>query len=578
MSTPAQHDAARTRARERLLGLTGASVRALSGRPGLHYRGRDLYDGTVPLPVPAAHLHPDPDTAVSGSFRGLADAVALRLTLSDPGLHQHLRPTDPVARAVFELLEQFRVESLAPATAPGMTTNLGRRFTAWSDEFLASGLAETTHGMLAFTLAHLCRSRILAAPIPGPVEDLLEETRFALAGRLGEALGLLRGLRRDQQAFAAPATQIAELTAELITQNQDETGGRDRTGGWAGFLLEEQDTDDDQHEPAQARPGRSCVLQEHHHRYRVYTTDYDRTLAATALVRPARLQQLRAELDRCLQQARLNPQRLGARLARLLGQPAQHGWHHGQEEGTLDSARLARLISTPSDTEIFRTHRQVPALDLSVTFLLDCSGSMAGHNQAVAVLVDTFCRALDLAQAQTEVLGFTTGSWNGGRAHQQWRRAGAPPAPGRLAERRHLILKPATSTWRRSRTGIAALLKNDLYREGLDGEALDWACTRATTNPTTGPHTRRIVVVITDGSPSETTTTLVNDPDYLGHHLRQVVDQHTTGGAVEILALGLGLDLSPYYNRCRTVDLTHGTTEETLTELTTLLTPHHPHP
>jgi cobaltochelatase CobT len=227
------------------------------------------------------------------------------------------------------------------------------------------------------------------------------------------------------------------------------------------------------------------------------------------------------------------------------------GWDDGHEAGHIDGRRLAQIVASPAERRLFRIERQEPAVAVVVGFLVDCSGSMKAHAESVAMLVDVFVRALEQAGAASEVLGFTTAAWNGGRALADWQRAGRPRHPGRLNEVRHLVFKDADSPWRCARPGIASLLKPDLYREGVDGEAVDWACRRLAARP----EPRRLLIVVSDGCPMDRATELANDAHYLDQHLRDTVARWTGAGQVEISALGVGLDLAPYYPRSRPIDL-----------------------
>ena len=548
-------DARTTRRREHLRDLADAALRAGTGRPGLHHRGEDLWDGSRRLPAPAVHLHPDEDATLT-SLRGIADSVWLRMTLSDARAHEARRPSDPAARTVFDMLEQLRVESLVPDLAPGARRNMAARFADWSREFLASGLVETQLGLMIFALAHTARSRILAVPVPPELEDTLEHIRFAMAKRIGPPLRRLRHLTGDQAAFAEPALELAAVAAELAGEAvaQDEAARGGHTGGTPRFALFEREDDvtDDEQGPVPA--GSSRTFRDAGGRYRVFTTAYDETLPVGELVRAPVLRRLRLDLDTAVAQRGLDPHGLARRLERMLATPAVDGWDSGQEEGRLDGSRLAQLVAAPSTTHVFRTDRVVPVPAVALTVLLDCSGSMRTHRLAVATAVDVLARAGGIAGIPVEVLGFTTASWAGGRARKDWARAGSPPGAGRVAERRHMILLPAEGGYRRGRTGLAGLLRNDLYKEGLDGEALDWACAR-----TRGRDAqRRFVVVVSDGSPSETATAQAADEDYLGAHLRRVVDRWAADGRVTVCGLGVGLDLSLFYDRYRTVDPADG--------------------
>jgi cobaltochelatase CobT len=235
----------------------------------------------------------------------------------------------------------------------------------------------------------------------------------------------------------------------------------------------------------------------------------------------------------------------------LLGVPTRDDWDGGQEEGAIDGRRLAQLVASPAERRLFRTERIEPIADSVVAFLVDCSGSMKEHAESVAMLVDVFARALERAGVASEALGFTTGAWNGGRARRDWQRAGRPSHPGRLNETLQIVFKDGDTTWRRARPAIASLLKTDLYREGVDGEAVEWACSRLRVRS----EARRVLIVVSDGSPMDGATALANDPHYLDHHLQDVVERQTRDGGVEIVGIGVGLDLSPYYRRSHVLDL-----------------------
>jgi cobaltochelatase CobT len=251
----------------------------------------------------------------------------------------------------------------------------------------------------------------------------------------------------------------------------------------------------------------------------------------------------------------VNVARLARELGAVLAEPTRDGWDSGKEEGHIDGRVLAQLISSPTERRLFRTERVEPVTDALVTFLIDCSGSMREHGESVATVTDIFARAVEQAGARCEILGFTTGTWNGGRAKRDWMRAGRPAHPGRLNERCHLVFKDAATPWRRARADIAALLKPDLYREGIDGEAVAWACRRAEADEAG----RRLLFVLSDGSPMDSATDLANDRNYLGNQLKDVVARQEQSGGVEVYGLGVDLDLSPYYRHSRVLDTAEGT-------------------
>lgn len=556
--------------------LCAATLRALTGRPALHYRGRRLYAGERPLPVHAPHLRVDAGVDAFADCRASTDGIALRLLHSDPALHARQCPADPVERLVFELLEQLRVETLAPADMPGMARNLHDRFESWSRAFYRSGLTEGSVGILLYTVAQMCWSRLSAKPVLHDTEDYIESTRMGLVSALGTSLAGIRRHRRDQAAFAPHALAIAHVVGERVRAEQaaaaeGEVDAQDdeRKSGFA-LPLDFDDAGEDSDGIAAATTGTSKVFADAALAYRVYTTRFDSEVAAGSLVRRALLREYRERLDRRVAEQGANVPRLARQLAAILARPARDGWRFGEEEGHIDGRRLAQLISSPAERRVFRQERQVPQADCVVSFLLDCSGSMKTHIEAVAVLLDVLLRALDMIGVTTELLGFTTGAWNGGRAWRDWMSRGRPPHPGRLNEVCHMVFKDAERNWRRSRTDIAALFKADLFREGIDGEAVDWACNRLLARS----EGRRILIVISDGCPSDGATGLANDPFYLDNHLKDVVARREREGAVEILGLGVGLDLSPFYRRSLATDMTQGLENTLFTEIVQLIGGH----
>lgn len=530
--------------------LRAASIRALSQQRGLHFRGAALYRGRRSIPMPAPHLHPPAD-------RGAADGIALRLRHNDPEVHAKLLPEDTAGRVVFEMLEQFRVESLVPEAWPGVRRNLADRFRGWSEEFEASRSVETASGLLLYTVAQVGRSWVTAEPVAERTQDLIEQTRFELTSTIGGELGLLRRNRHCQHTFGLNARAIARRVADLLAP---QTAPGEPDPQWDAFeWLFEADSDSDT-DATPPRGGRGRALHEPSTAYRVFSRAHDETRSLATLVRPAQLREYRERVDRAVEASGVSARTLGRRLAQLFSEPNDDGWEGGHDSGLVDGRRLAQLVATPNERNIFRAAARAPRTDAMVSFLVDCSGSMKAFSDPVAVLIDVFSRALELAGVGCEVLGFTTAAWNGGRVEREWIRSGRPGNPGRLNEVRHLVIKSADTTYRSARSDIAGLLKLDLYREGVDGEAVEWARGRLEAHD----EQRRILVVISDGSPMDRATCLANTPNYLDQHLLDVL---ATRSNVEVCALGVGLDLSIYYDRCKALDLTEGITRRVLSDV-----------
>ncbi|RQO53394.1 cobalt chelatase [Variovorax sp. KBW07] len=554
--TPASAMQRRVRQEELVAELCAGVVRAFSGERDLHFRGRRLHRGRVALPWFAPHLHPSPETDDFSSFRGVADGLALRLAGSDAALHERLRPEEPVERMLFEMLEQFRVEALAPEVMAGMRHNLRHRHERWSLAFHHSGLTDTARGLLLYAVAQICRARVTGQQVVEETEDMLEATRFALAPLLGHALAGLRRDRADQATYAVHALAIARTVAAMLHEAGDEGSdgaARDpHVDDKRSVFSLVADMDQEIIERfTTAESGRSAVLDDAGGAYRVFSTAYDREHDAARLARKEVLADLREKLDRRIAAQGVNIARLARELRALLAEPTRDGWDGGQEEGVIDGRRLAQLVASPTERRLFRTEHMAPVADCMVSFLIDCSGSMKEHAESVAMMVDVFACALEQAGVTSEVLGFTTGAWNGGRPQREWVRSGRPAHPGRLNERCHLVFKAAATPWRRARPAMAALLKADLFREGIDGEAVDWACTRLRERP----EAHKLLLVISDGSPMDSATHLANDAHYLDHHLRDVVARQEQRGDIAISGIGVGLDLSPYYSRSHVLDL-----------------------
>jgi len=561
--------AAVIRRQQRLDELCAASVRALAGQGDLHFRGGRLHRGQQRLPLFAAHLHPSHDSDDLPSFRGAADGLALRLARSDAALHRSLQPDDSVERALFDLFEQFRVEALTGGEWPGVRRNLRHRFEAWLLGFHHAGYTETAAGLLLFTVAQITRARLTGEPVLEETEDLMEATRAGIGPAIGHQLAAMRRLRHDQAAFAAPARELAAWVAGQLADAaalaaEESTTDKPFDSRIAmGMRLEFEDGDVEDDAGAQVATGRRD-LRDAEGVYRVFTSAYDREVSASTLVRAAQLDDFREQLDRHVQAQGVNVARLARELMVRLATPLRDDWVQAQEEGFIDGRRLAQLITSPTERRLFRQPVREPVADAAVTFLIDCSGSMRTHRQAVSAMVDVFARALELAGSTSEILGFTTGAWNGGRAAKDWQRAGRPANPGRLNEQLHLVFKSAETPWRRARRELAAMLKEDAFREGIDGEALQWAARRLRARP----ERRKVLIVISDGCPMDAATGLANDPHLLDRHLQQVAGDIEAAGDIELAAVGVGLDLSPYYRRSQVIDLaSSGLRHRVLTEV-----------
>jgi cobaltochelatase CobT len=536
-----------------------ASIRALAGEPTAHYRGHYLLLKEQPLLLCAPYLHLDLETHDAAKLRGVADAISLRLLHSDQQLHASLSPDNPIQRLVFELLEQLRTESLAPDNMPGMRTNLQRRFLYWANKAGSSALVENSVGLLIFTVNLMCWSRLLKLAIPETIEDTIEATRWKLAQTIGKPLRAMSSVTHSQQQFSEHALDIARIINTMIddasqaSDQDDDVNKTVRILSNAKFLnLQWLDADGLSLEQRFAISSAEKVSQtQSGFNYQVYNRAYDKEVKAERIIRIAQLKKMRIALDKHIRQQSVNSHRVARYLRQLVASPALAGWSFGEEEGYLDSARLARLVTSPNDRKLFRKLSHKPNSDCVVSIVIDNSGSMTHHNMAIAAMVDTLAKIFELANIKTDILGFTTVEWNGGKVAKEWARAGKPANPGRLTSLCHTIYKSAETPWRRARPAIAGLLKSDNFREGVDGEALEWAVKRIESRP----EARKIVVMISDGSPMDTATHTANDDRYLDQHLAQVAAIVEARPDISLCALGVGLDLSAYYRESMSISV-----------------------
>ncbi|HEX7388275.1 MAG TPA: cobalt chelatase [Castellaniella sp.] len=544
-----------------------AMVRALTNHPGIHFESGHFWDGDRPLADDAPHLQRQPGLDDAATYRALADSVALRVLLSSNEIHaQQLPGEDPVAALIFEWLEQWRVECIAPARWPGISANLQRRLHRWIFLFEGSGLLETRSGQHLFCFALMAQSRLFAEPVADRLEDLIESAHYRMGPFLAAPLARLRRLRHDQVGYASVARDLSRVVAQWFN---DLVAAEDappplRHLNFSISLLPPRAA-----EGTQGRADVSGVAYQTPDRsgYSVWTRLYDRIVDADSLVRPALLLEYRQRLDAHVARQSWSLARLVQALHRALFRPEPQGRLLGQDEGLIDGRRLAQLVSSPHNQHIFFRERLEPSVRARITLLLDCSGSMRHHGFHLALLMDLLSRAFERAGVPYELLGFTTGAWNGGRPAREWASRGqTPPQPGRLNELQHLIFHAQGQSRQKGRLGLTAVMKPELFREGIDGEAVLWACGRLLEQSGSAAE-RKILWVVSDGGPMDGATSLANPPGILDAHLRRVVHHQMRENGVEILGVGVGQDLSAYYPHSCALNLDDGVGMHALLDL-----------
>jgi len=536
-----------------------ASVRALAKQRDVHFRGHHLVINDRPFIVQAPYLQLDFSTHENSKLRGIADGIALRLIHSNLDQHQVRMPESIVEKIIFEQLEQLRCESLSPKTLPGMRSNLRARFLFWAEQAAASALVENSIGLLLFTINVVSWSRLQAQAIPEQIGEVIEATRWSFSDQIKHHLYLFSKCRDDQQQFAEHALAIAKEALSMIESaqpNETEQAGLVRTvrqlAKSKNISIQWLDLDSSSLEQnyGVSRPDEISQTELDSH-YQIYNKSYDKVIKVGKSIRTAQLAKLRTQLDKRIRKQSVNTHRVARYLKQQVSSPDLAGWEFGLEEGYLDSAKLATLITSPNDRRLFKKEQIKSSSDCIVSIVVDNSGSMNHHNDVVAAMIDTLAKALELAEIKTEILGFTTTEWNGGKVLKEWTRAGKPENPGRLTSTCHNIYKAAETPWRRSRPAIAAMLKTDMFREGIDGEALEWAVGRLETRP----EKNKIIIMVSDGSPMDTATHAANSERYLDQHLTYVVNTIEHRPDIRLCALGVGLDLSAYYRESMSISL-----------------------
>lgn len=545
----------------------------------------------IKVPSPARALPAD-QVALA---RGFADANALRLRHHNPKLHAASAPGEAVARAVYDAVEQARIEAIGSRQMAGVRANLNEALTMRlkSDPIVrAKGRDEVP---LSTAVALMVRERLTGQVAPRSTEAGLDFVRNWIEDKAGPDLDALGLALDDQQSFQKLTTALLEHL-ELIEsdappdssdddaqdegedQEQDQEDGdegeedagdsdaqtearSDEKGGESEdgepdysdeFESDSESGADDMGEEGMmpVRPNRPMSDLPPGFDYKTYTTRHDETCGAEDLCDEDELIRLRGFLDQQLTSLQGAVTKLANRLQRRLMAQQSRSWDFDQEEGMLDAARLARIVIDPTHSLSYKIERDTEFRDTVVTLLIDNSGSMRGRPISIAAIsADIMARTLERCGVKTEILGFTTRAWKGGQSREDWLAAGRPPLPGRLNDLRHIIYKKADDPWRRARKNLGLMMREGLLKENIDGEALLWAHSRLLARH----EDRRILMVISDGAPVDDSTLSVNSGTYLERHLRQVIDWIENRSPVQLVAIGIGHDVTRYYKRAVTI-------------------------
>ncbi len=538
------------------------------------------------IPLPARVL----DKASAAIARGESDAAALRLAHHDSVAHQQLAPKGAEARAVFTALENARCEAIGAMALKGVGDNLAASLERIILDKGYDRQSVTDAMPMADAAALMLRERLTGRTPPASAAGIMEAWRAELEERAGASLDALASAESldDQAAFAKLARSfIRDLDLEDDDKgdeasddeqrgdddpdesDEDSPEGDDETGAdempddpgsgeaeSGDSEMSDQDmeseieNDDGATENAKISSLRTQFEGDTGANYSAYTTEFDEIADAVELCDPEELIRLRRSLDRQLENLHAVVARLANKLQRKLMAQQNRSWSFDLDEGVLDAARLARVVVDPMQPLSFKMEREQDFRDTVVTLLIDNSGSMRGRPITIAAIcADILARTLERCGVKVEILGFTTRAWKGGQAREKWVADGRPAKPGRLNDLRHVIYKSADAPWRRARTSLGLMMKEGLLKENIDGEALMWAHQRLLGRP----EARRILMVISDGAPVDDTTSSANGGAYLERHLREVIGFIQNRSPVELLAIGIGHDVTRYYQRALTI-------------------------
>ncbi|WP_324755046.1 cobaltochelatase subunit CobT [Roseovarius sp. Pro17] len=525
--------------------------------------------------------------------RGTADALALRHKYHNAKTHAKYVPPGAMARDIYEAMETARCEAVGARTMPGTASNIDAKIAAEAARAGYEQITDPADAPLSTAAGYLIRHLATGRELPEGARNVMELWRGFIEGEAGETLENLQGTLADQSAFAKFARKVIEdlgygdqlgddpdaedddLDNEA-EQNPDDdepdSGGEDdsdteeadaeqsqeeqQDASQAQVSMDEsaaEDAGDEADMPegeAPMEPPAPQPVSDADPNYQVYSTQFDEEIHAEDLAEPIELDRLRAYLDQQLEPLKGAVSRLANKLQRRLQAQQSRSWEFDREEGILDAGRLARVVASPTTPLSFKVEKDTEFRDTVVTLLLDNSGSMRGRPISIAAIcADVLARTLERCNVKVEILGFTTRAWKGGQSREAWLGEGRPQLPGRLNDLRHIIYKSADTPMRRTRQNLGLMMKEGLLKENIDGEALEWAHRRMMARR----EARKILMVISDGAPVDDSTLSVNPANYLEKHLRDVIGMVEKRKAVELLAIGIGHDVTRYYDRAVTI-------------------------
>jgi len=529
-------------------------IRSLSGEANVQIRDWQLFRNSAPLDSIPPHLNLENLNASWSYPRGVLDGIALRLRYSDADLHASLTPEGMIESLIFEVLEQIRVESNCPDELKGSQQNVQTQFIAWMQQFIASGGVEGSIGLLLITIFSTVWMKLNSRPIPQLMQDIVEATRAGLAESMGPLLVKLKANRHDQEQYGKTSHEVINLVSGLIANEyRNNPSIRTKRKSQSATQLKIEwvpphagKISVDFKSPATSSSEKRYQVQKSLEKYAIYNSSYDTEVEAKKKIRSAQLAVYQDQLNAEITKQNIPWAKLIRMYQQLFSSHAPNHWQTTEAEAMLDRRYLTRAITSPLQPALYKQLTPTSQVNAKVTLLVDCSGSMKEQRIKIATCLDSLVRILEQAGIKTEVLGYSTNTWQGGKPFKEWRKNGQPSNPGRLNERAHWIFKDFDTSWRRSRAGIAALLRPEIYTESVDGEALIWAVERL--QKTGGNrHSNKTLVLFSDGCPMDRATIEANGEEFLKDHLLQAISWCEQQPHLQLWGCGIGSELRPAF-------------------------------
>ena len=574
---------------------TASTLKAVSGNleneREIKFSGNTSYLSTKEIRLP--QILKDLDNKQLTKLRGEADKIALKLKYHDPALFSKLLPSSDLSSQIFKLAEDARIEAVGSKHFSGIKNNLQSLIVEQYKETILPIPGGDDKEALVKALHLVIREKITKSDAPSNTSISLEKWRPWINSKIGNLLNQLQENITNQEKFAAKTkelltalqAEIGEADSNNNGDNEEDSedtnseesedndnssqneGDDDQEAGLDGGSdsqedegqiegdvqdgdAEDQDGDSEGEIPSNPLPGYNQGKNNLEQSYKVFSTKYDEIVNATDLCDEDELTRLRATLDKQLEVLQGAIARLANKLQRKLQAKQNRSWNFDLEEGMLDASKLSRIITQPLFPLSYKQEKDMKFRDTIVTLLIDNSGSMRGRPITIAAIcADIMARTLERCGVKVEILGFTTKAWKGGQSREQWINDGKPTYPGRLNDLRHIIYKPADAPWRRAKNSLGLMLREGILKENIDGEALIWAHDRLLGRL----EDRKVLMVISDGAPVDDTTLSSNSGNYLELHLKEVIYFIENKSPVELVAIGIGHDVTRYYNKAVTL-------------------------